>query len=441
MEAVLNLFWNTAIAASWLLVLWKLWPYAREKAVGADLLAFFVVGLLSIPLHSLTWHVFPQIWFSSHSVFGILWNNIVMVGLVEEFAKWTIFALAMQGSGKLRAPEDAVFLAAAVALAFATVENYEYASRYGLWILRTRGWLTSLGHMALASIWAFVWASVTWQEHGRVTRPAFGVTASAIVPAGLIHGLYNTVAWFGGLRNAVGFQVLVLLTALIVIAALLKHSPYRGFSLREAEQAIPVLREGLRRHPSSVLLQRRLAVHLLHQGAYADAAQAFARVARLQGGSTGTIDFFSALAAHGATRSHPDGVAHASSGHRIRPVDSAALVGAFRGLPESVQRQIRQSLSDLLGSDRDLLRKVQDMLRVSDRSRPDAYVATIVRPPDPRVAIRARRKALELREATERRRSTDERERRIAAMTLDQREAMARGLQHAIEQVGRQSSS
>jgi Tfp pilus assembly protein PilF len=72
-------------------------------------------------------------------------------------------------------------------------------------------------------------------------------------------------------------MVLVDLAALVlavrVFLFLVERSPYRNYSLEQAELAIHSLRRGLLFNPKSAILNRRAGLYLMYQGRYREAAR------------------------------------------------------------------------------------------------------------------------------------------------------------------------
>src|SRR5262245_7181594 len=61
-----------------------------------------------------------------------LFDAFVLAGLVEEFAKWVLFATAIYQWHEFDEPLDGLVYGVALALGFATIENVLYLSRLGL---------------------------------------------------------------------------------------------------------------------------------------------------------------------------------------------------------------------------------------------------------------------------------------------------------------------
>ena len=82
--------------------------------------------------------------------------------LLQRSFRFIVFFILARKLRSIREPLEAVLQAAAVALAFAAVENLFYAHNFGLDILVLRSVVTTLGHMVLSSISGFYYAAVVF---------------------------------------------------------------------------------------------------------------------------------------------------------------------------------------------------------------------------------------------------------------------------------------
>lgn len=332
------------IASGWIVLLRRIAP-ATPGAGGARdrILPFFLLGLLSIPLlFGIYSHVLPPLWSREWDVAGVAWNNVVMVGIVEEFAKWAIFAVAMHRGRPLRSPEDGIVLAAAVALAFATIENVGYAFAYGPELLFYRGTVCVLGHMTYAALWGFVWAAITWETGGRIDRKRLQWGAATIVPAAIVHGLYNTSlnlnGWLAYVITGGG-----LWTAVVAYRYITARSPYRSIPYSESARAITELESALKLEPRNIVFHRRLGLHLLHDGRCRDASDHFDTVRRLSVGRSASVEFLCSVARF----------ALSEPGHT-----EESLAREFRELSARTQLMMREHLPQALASNRLLRSRV-----------------------------------------------------------------------------------
>jgi RsiW-degrading membrane proteinase PrsW (M82 family) len=262
----------TALTAMvWLLVLRRFIPFYHDKNLTSALRTFFSAGFVSVPI-ILVFNVTiaPIGYARTFSAVTELWNMVVIVGILEEFSKWIVFAVLMQRLRPLRSPEDGILLAAAVGLAFASVENVLYASTYGLRILWFRSVFNTVGHMTYAALWGFVWSAVTWESGGRISHREVPVAGAAVIAVAILHGLYNSSLYLG-VAIGLGVKFIILLLSIAAYQHLVDHSPYRTYPRRSARRAIVELRTALRHNPRSVILRRRLGMHQLRLRDYAAA--------------------------------------------------------------------------------------------------------------------------------------------------------------------------
>jgi RsiW-degrading membrane proteinase PrsW (M82 family) len=343
----------TALTAMvWLLVLRRFIPFYHDKNLTSALRTFFSAGFVSVPI-ILVFNVTiaPIGYARTFSAVTELWNMVVIVGILEEFSKWIVFAVLMQRLRPLRSPEDGILLAAAVGLAFASVENVLYASTYGLRILWFRSVFNTVGHMTYAALWGFVWSAVTWESGGRISHREVPVAGAAVIAVAILHGLYNSSLYLG-VAIGLGVKFIILLLSIAAYQHLVDHSPYRTYPRRSARRAIVELRTALRHNPRSVILRRRLGMHQLRLRDYAAAEQSFRR-AHLQGGGTSVaLVFLIELASYGQRRTE-------EGTRRLRVM--------FAGLPDPVRHALRRQLPETLGNDTVLNAIVRGVMGVPRR--------------------------------------------------------------------------
>jgi protease PrsW len=327
----------TALTALvWLVVLRRFIPFYRDKNLTSALRTFFLAGLLSIPI-ILVFNVTiaPIGYVPIASVATELWNMVVIVGILEELSKWIVFAVLMQRLRPLRSPEDGILLAAAVGLAFASVENVFYASWYGLRVLWFRSIVNTVGHMTYAALWGFVWSAVTWERGGRISRREMPVAGAAVVAVAILHGLYNSSLYLG-VAIGLGVKFIILLLSIAAYQHLVAHSPYRIYPRRSARRAIVELRTALGHNPRSVILRRRLGMHQLRLRDYAAAEQSFRRAHLQGGGRSVALVFLIELASYGQRRTE-------EGTRRLRVM--------YASLPDPIRHALRRQLPETLGND------------------------------------------------------------------------------------------
>ena len=156
--------------------------------------------------------------------------------------------------------------AAAVALAFASVENLFYAYRFGLGLLVLRSVITSLGHMVLSSIWGFYYAAVVFGGGSWKSRRSRLVLLLAFFPAALCHGLSKLFLNQGMLLFYFYLEITLLGLAVVIYYCLVWKSPYKTQFPGDPESNLRVIRGGLKHNPDSLILGQKAAFYCLQKG-------------------------------------------------------------------------------------------------------------------------------------------------------------------------------
>ncbi|HEB09724.1 MAG TPA: PrsW family intramembrane metalloprotease [Spirochaetales bacterium] len=263
------LIFDFVAAVLWIFFLTRLDPNRKDKKSVSRLIKFFLAGLLSVIPTLLLYEIliFDYIDSGSWVLYSII-EEFLIVGPVEEFSKFIIFFLFSRKLKSTREPIDVILQAGAVALAFATVENIFYGTFVHPDILFFRWLFCATGHLAYSSIWAFYCIAVYYGNNSNKSRHNYLLIIFSIFPAAFLHGLYNFMLDMGLPLGALLVSAIALSLAYCIYRILLKTSPYRLFTPAEYKQAIPVMLQGLKRNPGSVVLNRRLALFYLHTGDY-----------------------------------------------------------------------------------------------------------------------------------------------------------------------------
>ena len=269
----------------WLTVLKRLDRYRSDKKSFTEIVAFFFFGLLSIiptiMLGTIGDFLASFLW-SFNETANEFFYQFLIVGPVEEFSKFIIFVLAARAMRSVREPRDAVLQAAAVALAFASVENVSYGIWYGFGTLLERSFLTVLGHMIYSTLWSVPYAVMVYGRKKRDSGLPIRGLLRYLIPAAVIHGLYNFLLHMDGLGLALILDGLVLTVAVVMYVTLVKESPYKKYSLVQSDQAIARIKPGLRSNPDSYLLNKRMGLYRLYTGNYRAALLYFNRCVRVR---------------------------------------------------------------------------------------------------------------------------------------------------------------
>ncbi|MBW8002943.1 MAG: PrsW family intramembrane metalloprotease [Planctomycetes bacterium] len=258
---------NGAATALWLFILTRLDTYRRDKHSTSRIMVFFLTGLLSVIPTLLLYLLFPFHLIRTDSwVLTSLLNQVLVTGPIEEFSKFAVFFILARKLKSIREPLDAVLQAAAVTLAFASVENLFYANRFGLEILVLRSVITSLGHMVLSSIWGFYYAAVVFGGSSWKSRRSRLVLLLAFFPAALCHGLSNFFLSQGMLLFYFYLELILLGLAVVIYYYLVWKSPYKTQFPGDPESNLRVIRGGLKHNPDSLILGQKAAFYCLQKG-------------------------------------------------------------------------------------------------------------------------------------------------------------------------------
>jgi len=292
------------VTALWILFLQRWDTHRASKQSAAAVPIFFAFGLLSVPLALFLYRVAPYfiLVFPTATV-NDFFLEMLIVGPIEEGAKFLIFAVTAGMLKSIHEPRDAMIQAASVALAFASVENYLYATWYGPQVLVFRSVLSVSGHMAYAGIWGYYYSLVYFSlpvdgtakdAISRISRTALhdrrrggAVVATkelsrayrlpaqptdyrpillSLLVAALVHGTYNFCATLGLPLLSILIDGATAILGMAFLSRLAAHSPYTPYRLSEYRTAISTLRRSLRHHPDDFLLNRRIAIYYIYAG-------------------------------------------------------------------------------------------------------------------------------------------------------------------------------
>jgi len=262
--------WNIIAAISWFLLLSERIGYVNDKRHHGVPAAFVLAGIVSIGLGLTMYEGYHA--FLSTDIGDSRWlYNILVVGLVEEGAKFIVFLFAISAGGTIKEPQDGLIYGAIVGMTFGAVENILYIEAFRSAFMFVRPLLTTGGHAVYGAIWGgmysqAVYANAVGRDPGAKRNSAIGVPLVA-----LLHGTYNalTVA----LPLAILVKLLGLFVAVMLYGSLVELSPYRIYPLEQARRAVASIRRGLTFNPKSPLLNRNLGLYLMHLGKYRTASE------------------------------------------------------------------------------------------------------------------------------------------------------------------------
>ncbi len=255
-----------AAAVIWIRVLKNLDKDRKLKTDKSFIRLFIFAGFSSLPLVFIISDLIEPI-LRPFYTYSVILYNILMVGMVEEVSKFIPFFLLTIRKQAVKEPRDGVIHAASVGLAFALVENIEYAFFYGLNILLIRSILTIVGHMTLASIWG---ATAGVYIYNRNTRMGDNhsplMIAGSIIVAGTFHGIYNSLLSYDHFMAALFVDFIVLMISLRVLNFFNKTSPYKKKPIRDYKTEIPRLVHALDKNPENFYLNKQLGFCYLRAG-------------------------------------------------------------------------------------------------------------------------------------------------------------------------------
>ena len=269
---------DVAAVVLYILLLTRLDRHRVDKQSTDRILQFYILGLLSIiPVSILYLFGLPieYIMMTGNYYVDSAVENFLFVGPIEEFSKFIIFLLFSLRLRSIIEPGDGILQAAAVALAFASLENLKYGSIYGVELMLKRSVLSIIGHMVYSSIWACAFSIVVYGQLKKEGKLRLKIALYAVLPAAFIHGLYNFLLDLDLMELAIVLDILVLLVAIVIYRIMIEESPYKKMPMAEYKIAIRRIRRGLEVHPRSYLLNRRMAIYQLYGGNYAAALKYF----------------------------------------------------------------------------------------------------------------------------------------------------------------------
>lgn len=272
-----NIFFNLLAGSAWVGLVIILDTHRKEKKSQVVLLKFFLFGFLSLVPVTILYFLSYAFW-GNFTVGGWLYSFIdemFITGPVEEFSKFIVFLLLSRKMKSIKEPVDGVLQAGTVALAFATAENFLYSRAYGLGILPSRTALSTSGHLFYAAIWGYIYGAIVYESAGRKLKSEYRAIFAAVLPAAILHGLYNFMLDL----DSFGAAILVDLCALVMAAAIYRflrnRSPYNPMKGQTPRQAMAELSAALRYNPGSCLLNQRIALLHLY---YRDFSKSLAHV-------------------------------------------------------------------------------------------------------------------------------------------------------------------
>lgn len=125
--------------------------------------------------------------------------TVLVIGLVEEMAKFIAVRLAVYDHAEFNEVVDGIIYAVAAGLGFAAVENLFYSARFGITVGLFRAFITDLAHASFSGIVGYHLGLAKF--HKGNTTPIVGKGLAIAVG---LHGLYDFLIIAGFLPPAFG---------------------------------------------------------------------------------------------------------------------------------------------------------------------------------------------------------------------------------------------
>lgn len=149
---------------------------------------FIVFGILSGVAVSILYTLFPSLDKIPEGIIDTLVYVIFKVGLIEESGKFLLFQLGMFFiiSNELKSRNVTILFSTMTGLGFALIENFSYATNYGINVLVSRSLIAMPMHMCCGFL-------IGWL----ITSSMKYKILLAIGSATLLHGIYDFWAFSG----------------------------------------------------------------------------------------------------------------------------------------------------------------------------------------------------------------------------------------------------
>ena len=171
-------------------LLWLIYFYRRDKHEPEPkrlIVKCFVFGIISAAPAAFLEHLLSGFLSGEASLSTVFSSMFLIVGPTEEFMKFLFMVLAIRNAPEFNDVIDGFIYAGAVALGFASIENFIYLSEHGTQLILLRGPLSTLAHVLFSGYWGLAYAEV---KLGRKKQSACFL---ALLAAAFLHGLFNFV--------------------------------------------------------------------------------------------------------------------------------------------------------------------------------------------------------------------------------------------------------
>ncbi|MDZ4695006.1 MAG: PrsW family glutamic-type intramembrane protease [Deltaproteobacteria bacterium] len=210
-----------ASAPSMGLMTYFYWRDRYEREPLHHVVAAYLLGMYSmIAAQGIAFwaaDVVPQLWLEPRTEFTRLFDAFVLSGSVEEISKFVVLAAAVYHWDEFDERLDGLVYGVAIALGFATLENFIYLQKYGLAIAWQRAVFAVPAHALFGGTMGYYLGKVKFPKPGRPLIPWINRGLALGLPV-LFHGLYNYALghrldwkiWAAVVLLSVGFWLFVL---------------------------------------------------------------------------------------------------------------------------------------------------------------------------------------------------------------------------------------
>ena len=283
-------FVNLLATAAWFGLLVALDPNRRVKKTARALLECYLLGMSFLPLLGLLHWVVSLPLLPAYragatdSILFWLYDEL-STGPVEELAKFLVFYLITRSLRSIKEPLDGVLQAAAVALAFASVENLLYGSRFGsVALVLRRSVISTTGHLSFAAIWGMFTACLRFGILKVEARAGWKVLAWAVLGAAVLHSSFNLLLTVGLWPFALALDAVCLLTAILFQRSLARQPLYGAEPVAQPEKTLQLLHHSWREDSDTPAVHFRLGLAYLSLGDTGSALRHLARCRFLRPG-------------------------------------------------------------------------------------------------------------------------------------------------------------
>jgi RsiW-degrading membrane proteinase PrsW (M82 family) len=147
----------------------------------------------------------PRDWLVTGGEPAKLFDAFILSGFVEELAKWVVLVAAVYHWEEFDEPLDGVVYGVAVALGFATLENFLFVARLGLAVAWMRALFAVPAHALFGATMGYYAGRAKFDRGGKLWRDR----AFCLLLPAVFHGCYNYA-----LRRGMGAHVWIVITLL-----------------------------------------------------------------------------------------------------------------------------------------------------------------------------------------------------------------------------------